>query len=93
MIVRSLNVKGLIDPLKALAVKQWLLQSQEEADVLCFQEIKAQEPILMQRLRTVDPKRFWISMNHPVGTGGSAIGITERRKDIVQILTDPCNMY
>lgn len=89
MKIASLNFKGLTDPLKAMAVKKWLDSMHTDADIVCLQEIKANDKTLMQRLKTIDPRCFWIATNHPSSSGGSALGIADgSKKKIAQILSE-----
>lgn len=77
-----------------MVVKRWLDSMHSDADIVCLQEVKSCDNTLLQRLKTIDPRRFWVTTNHPSGSGGSALGIADiKKKEIVQILEEECHAH
>lgn len=73
MKVVSLNVKGITNPIKEMAIKQWVITMHKDVDSVCLQEVETTQDLLMlQRLKTI---MMWLTMAHTTGFGGSVIGI------------------
>ena len=75
MIVLSLNVKGLTNPNKAMALKSWIFSTHPKVDIICLQEVKAHPDLLEERLKAIAPDFLWLYTVHQRGAGGAAIGL------------------
>ena len=84
MKIVSLNTKGITDPLKAKAVRAWLLSSHKDVDFLCLQEVKADPSILAQRLSSIAPDFAWMYTCHRQGSGGAAIGVAPKYIEFIE---------
>lgn len=71
----SYNVKGLTDPSRAIAIKNWMKDNSFQFDILCLQEIKCTNFILDSNLSSNQWK--WFHSVHEVGKGGTTIGFNQ----------------
>ena len=85
----SYNCKGLTDPSRAVAIKNWIRDNGFKFDAVCLQEIKCDGSSLSFNLKRINSSFSWFSSKHETGKGGTAIGISrDIAKDVMNVISN-----
>lgn len=72
----SFNCRGLSDPVRAVAIRNWKYMLNKKMDFACLQEVKCTNNVLNFNLKRIDNCFQWFCTSHEEGRGGAAIGIS-----------------
>ena len=73
--ILSFNTKRFPNPLRAVAIKKWMVDNSLMFDFICLEEIKCGGSTLEVNLKKLGPQFEWYLSAHEVGKGGTTIGV------------------